>query len=170
MARIDGDVLPRRLPARLWLVPVASTIAGSAIGLLPVIASAPMLPSFGLLMALAWRILRPEMWPAWVALPLGMVDDLINGAPLGTAGTLWTIAFLGLDFADGRPMWRDYWLDWGLASLAILFCGLGDWAISGFVGGAARFATWMPLAGVSVILFPAAVWLTARLDRWRLRR
>jgi rod shape-determining protein MreD len=169
MARPDTE-MAGRLPARLWLVPVASTVAASAVGLLPIIATAPVLPPLGLIMALAWRMLRPEMWSPWVALPLGLADDLIGGAPLGSAATLWTIAFLGLDIADHRPTWRDHWGDWWAATLAILFCGLGDWAIAAFVGGAAPVWTWLPTAIVGIILFPAMTWVASRLDRWRLRR
>lgn len=170
MALLQSDLTPQRLSARLWLVPIVSTLAASALGLLPIVASAPILPPFGLLMALAWRLLRPEMWSPWMALPLGLADDLIGGAPLGTAATLWTIIFLAIDIVDHRPMWRDFWLDWWLATLAILFCGLGDWAINAFVGGAALVTSWLPMAAVGVILFPAVAWTAARLDRWRLKK
>jgi rod shape-determining protein MreD len=152
------------------VVPVVSTIAASALGLLPIVAVAPALPPFGLLMALAWRLLRPEMWPPWVALPLGLVDDLISGAPLGTAATLWTIVFLGFDIVDTRPMWRDYWLDWWLASIAILFCGLGDWLFADFVTGAGPVWTMLPTLGIAIVIFPGVVWICTRLDRWRLKR
>lgn len=138
--------------------------------LLPIVATAPTLPPFGLLMALGWRLLRPEMWHPWMASLLGLADDLICGAPLGTSMTLWTIAFLGFDIVDTRPMWRDYWLDWWLASVAILFCGVGDWLITGFVSGAAPVWTILPTLAIGIVFYPAVVWICSRLDRWRLKR
>ena len=124
MAEYGPEMLSRPSAVRLRLIPVLATVIGSATALLPIVTETPWLPPFGLLMALGWRLLRPEMWPAWVAFPLGLVDDLMTGAPLGSAASLWTIAFLSIDIADSRPMWRDYWLDWWIAGAAILFCGL----------------------------------------------
>ena len=170
MAVAEPDLLARRRSARLWVVPVVTTVLASTLALLPIVATAPVLPPFGLLMALAWRLLRPEMWPPWVAFLLGFADDLIGGAPLGTAATLWTVAFLAFDIVDAQSMWRDHWLDWWLASLAILFCALGDWLVAGFVGGAGPVWTIVPTLAIGVMLFPVALWLCTRLDRWRLKR
>jgi rod shape-determining protein MreD len=166
----ETDLLLRPSQARLSLVPILSTLAGSATAVLPFITTAPILPPLGLVMALAWRLLRPEMWPAWVALPLGLADDLLSGAQIGSATTLWTIAFLAIDVADHRPMWRDHWLDWGLASIAILFCALGGWALQDFAEGAGLLWPVLPQAALTILVFPAAARLCARLDRWRLAR
>jgi len=47
----------RKLRARL--TPTLSVLIGSAMTLAPIIADAPMLPPFGLMMLLAWRLMRP---------------------------------------------------------------------------------------------------------------
>jgi rod shape-determining protein MreD len=170
MAAFESDFLDRPSAARLWIVPIAMTVAGSALTLLPIVTQAPLLPPFGLLVALGWRLLRPEMWPAWVAFPLGLVDDLLTGAPLGSAATLWTIAFLSIDIVDSRPLWRDHWMDWWIAAAAILFCGLGAWAIDRFVAGGGAIAPALPQIPFAVLLFPPVAKLCALVDRWRLRR
>ena len=100
MAIIESDLLGRPSALRLQALPVATTLLGSCVNLLPFISTAPVLPPFGLLMALGWRLLRPELWAAWVALPLGLADDLITGTAPGTAMSLWTITFLGIDLLD----------------------------------------------------------------------
>ncbi|MFD2501348.1 rod shape-determining protein MreD [Rhizorhabdus histidinilytica] len=97
----------------MTIVPILSTLAGSATALLPIVATEPIVPPFGLMMLLAWRLLRPEIWPVWVALPLGLADDLISGHYLGTAMILWTIAFLSLEWVDQALRWRDSWIEWG---------------------------------------------------------
>jgi rod shape-determining protein MreD len=163
--------LPHRpSPLRMRLVPPAMTILGSGMTLLPIVANWPLLPPFGLLVALGWRLLRPEMWPAWVAFPLGLVDDLLTGAPLGSAATLWTAAFLFIDIVDGRPLWRDHLMDWWIAAGAILFCGLGGWAIDRFVAGGGRITTALPAIAFAILLFPPIARLCALVDRWRLSR
>lgn len=68
---------------------VASILAGSLVTLLPVVATVPFLPPFGLLMFLGWRLLRPGALPVWAAAPLGLFDDLVSGQPLGSAVLLW---------------------------------------------------------------------------------
>ena len=170
MAIIESDLLGQPSRARLQAIPIVSTMIGSGVTLLPFIATAPVLPSFGLLMALAWRLLRPEMWGAWIALPLGLADDLITGTAPGTAMTLWTITFLGIDLIDARPMWRDHWMDWWIACLAILFCGFGQWAIGYFISGGGALWTMIPPTILAILCFPPIARLCAFLDRWRLAK
>lgn len=155
---------------RARAVPVATTMLGSLLHALPVVASAPVLPPFGLLMLLGWRLLRPELWQAWVALPLGLFDDLAAGQPPGSAMTLWTCAFLLLDMLDDRLIWRDYWIEWLVAAVLILFAMLGEWAVAAFTVGARPIWPIVPLMLVTIFCFPLAVRVCAMLDRWRLRR
>ena len=160
----------RLLPPRARLVPVAATMAGSLTQTLPMIASAPVLPPAGLLMLLAWRLLRPEIWHAWVALPLGLFDDLVGGHPLGSGMTLWTTSFLLLDMIDDRLIWRDYWVEWMVAALLIVGCMASGWAIAALTVADGAIAGIIPQAAITIFCFPAMVRLCAALDRWRLRR
>ena len=71
MARGDEPRL-NRVSSRWALigVPAISVMLGSMTVLLPSIALYPLLPPFGLLMLLAWRMLVRDLWPVWAALPL----------------------------------------------------------------------------------------------------
>lgn len=169
-SRIASGRSERVVRARARIVPIASTIAGSAGSLLPFIAVSPVLPPFGLLMLLGWRLLRPEMWPAWVGLPLGLVDDLIGARPLGSSAALWTLALLALDLVDNRLFWRDYWVEWLLASVAIIACIGGGWLLAGFTGGGGTALAIVPQIAMAIFCFPAAARLCAALDHWRLRQ
>lgn len=160
----------RRFLARARSVPVLSTIAGSATVLLPIITVSPLLPPFGLLMLLGWRLLRPELWAAWVALPLGLADDLLGGQPIGTSMSLWTIILLAIDLVDNRLVWRDYWMDWLVAAVAILFCLGGSWIFARFTGGGGTMLALVPQIGIAIFCFPAIARLCVVLDRWRLAR
>lgn len=156
--------------ARARIVPVLSTIAGSTAALLPIVSVSPLLPPFGLLMLLGWRLLRPEMWHAWVALPLGLADDLIGGQPLGTAMSLWTITLLAIDLVDNRLVWRDYWVDWLVAAVAIPFCLGGSWMFARYTGGGGTVFALAPQIAIAIFCFPAVARLCVVLDRWRLVR
>jgi len=165
---IDDDRALRRLMWRARLVPIVSTMAGSLLALMPVVSDVPLLPSFGLLMLLSWRLLRPEHWPLWIGVPLGAFDDLIGGAPLGSAILLWTLCLLALDAVDSRLIWRDYWQEWLLAAASILFCGLAGLFIAHRTGGGGDLKTIVPQLTLGILLFPVTARIASRLDHWRL--
>lgn len=157
------------LRARMRVIPIVSVVIGSLAPLLPIVASWPMLPPLGLLMLLGWRLLRPELWPLWIGLPLGLLDDLISGNPIGAAMLVWTLILIALDFADGRYLWRDYWFEWLIASGAISFYILASMLISAIIdGGSAAVWPLLPQLAMAILLVPLVLRLCARLDAWRL--
>lgn len=163
--RATRKPLPRRLAQ---LLPAASVIAGSAVTLLPVVSQTGWMPEFGLLMLLAWRLLRSDPWPLAAAAPLGLANDLLSGGPLGLSMVLWTAAMLVLDLAERRTMWRDYWIEWLLGALLIVSSETARWWIAGVSGAALPFATILPRLAISVLLFPLAARLAVLLDKRRL--
>ncbi len=153
---------------RARAVPIVTTMAGSACALLPIVTSWPALPPLGLLMLLAWRLLRPEIWHAWIGLPLGLFDDLLSGQTPGTSMFLWTVILIILDFVDAQLLWRDYWIDWLIATIAIIAgISLGYW-LSGLGGTEASLLVAVPQMILSVLSFPVTVRLCRLLDTWRL--
>jgi len=157
VARLRGQVLP-----------VISTVIGSAVTLLPIVAGSPMLPPFGLLMLLSWRLIRPELWPIWIGIPLGLIDDLLSGQPIGSAVMLWTIALLAIDQIDRRLLFRDYWQDWLIAAAAIILCLVGGLFTANATGGNTEIAVIVPQILLSVMAYPVVARFCAVLDRWRL--
>lgn len=158
----------RRMRRRAAAVPIISTVAGSAVALLPIVASVPLIPPVGLLMLLGWRLLRPELWPAWIGLPLGLADDLISGRPLGTAMVLWTAILLAIDAAEDRMTWRGWWEEWLFAGVACGVATLGAWLVARFTGGGGALRMTAPMLVAAILLFPLAQRVCARLDVWRL--
>ncbi len=154
----DDDGAERVLTRKV----VVSILVGSLVTLLPIVATVPFLPPFGLLMFLAWRLLRPGALPVWAAAPLGLFDDLVSGQPLGSAMLLWQLCSLMLDLVDTRLVARDFWQDWLLAGGAIAVCLVAGRAfatsLSAHVDTVLLFQTI-----VSVALFPAATRLCTAL-------
>lgn len=169
------SVLPYRgappiLSAKAKAVPIVSTMIASVLPLmLPIIAEGPVLPPFGLMVILAWRLLRPGFWTPWAPLPLGLFDDLASGQPLGSAMLSWTLAFLAIDASERTLIWRDYVQDWFTASLTLAGCILAAYLFALFAGGAAPIYALVPQLLASILIFPAVARLCARLDVWRLR-
>jgi rod shape-determining protein MreD len=155
---------------RRRFVPVGSTVGAILLSLLPIVASAPLLPDLGFVTLLVWRLLRPEIWSAQVALALGFVNDLVVGHPIGQSMLLWTAAFLVLDLLDSRLGFRDYLMDWLIGAALIIFHTLGAWYIALLMGSDVRFTVILPQLGLCVLVYPVVARLVLGLDRWRLMR
>nr|WP_295374877.1 rod shape-determining protein MreD [uncultured Sphingosinicella sp.] len=168
IALTSGDV--RRKDLRRRYVPIGSVIAACLLNLAPIVVSTPVVPDFAFMVLLAWRLLRPEMWSATTAIPLGLFNDLLVGHPIGQSVALWTTAFLLMDVIDSRVVWRDYWMDWLFASFFILAYTYGDWVIGRWMGSSADFGVLWPLIGASVLVYPVIARIVLVLDRWRLTR
>ncbi|QPQ55438.1 rod shape-determining protein MreD [Allosphingosinicella flava] len=168
IASSNRDVARR--DARRRYVPLVSTIAAILFAILPIVVTTPIVPDFAFLVLIAWRLLRPEMWTAQMALPLGLLNDLVDGLPLGQSMALWTLTFLAFDILDARLNWRDYWMDWFFAALAILTYSLAGWAIGRLMGNMASFTVLLPQIVLSVFLYPVVARIILMLDRWRLAR
>ena len=152
-------------------IPAATVIVGSMISLLPIVSATGWWPDWGLLMLVAWRLLRADAWPAWWAAPLGFANDLIVGNPIGLSVALWAAMMIAMDILDRRTMWRDYWIEWGIAALFIALAELAQWRTAALLGAPVPLGiTAGPAALVGILCFPVAAFLAARIDRWRLGR
>ena len=152
-------------------IPAVTVILGSMLSLLPIVSSRGWWPDFGLLMLLGWRLMRSDAWPAWWVAPLGFVNDLILGNPIGLSVALWAAMMVAMDILDRRTMWRDYWIEWAIASLFIGLSELAHWRIAGLLGADLPFnISAGPSILVGVLCFPVAAFLASRADRWRLGR
>ena len=156
--------------ARRQLVPVLSTLAAALLDTLPIVIQTPLVPDLAFIVVIAWRLLRPEMWQAAVALPLGLFNDLVSGHPLGQSMAIWTVAFLIFDVIDSRVGWRDYWLDWLFACLAIVGNAAAGWYIAHLSGAAVAFEILLPQIALSIFAYPLVARIILGLDRWRLAR
>jgi rod shape-determining protein MreD len=158
-------------PQRLAMImPAATVFAASLLAALPIISTSGWYPDFGYLVLISWRLLRADPWPAWWAAPLGLVNDLFTGYPIGFSIALWSATMLALDLIDRRTMWRDYWIEWVLAAVLIAIDEVLQWRLAGLVGAAPPFARMVPPIVVSVCVFPLVAWIISRIDAWRLGR
>lgn len=152
----------------VWSAPV-TIMLGSLVTLLPVVATFPFLPPFGLLMLLGWRLTRAEAIKAWVAVPLGLFDDMVSGQPLGSAMLLWAVCFLAIDVLDTRLVWRDFWQDWLIASGAIALCLIAGRMVAVPFSAHVDTALLMQII-VCAALFPVASRFCGWLDRDTIQR
>jgi len=155
---------------KMLAIPIASIVVCSMITTLPVLTTQPILPPFGFLMFLAWRLMRPGLLPVWSGVPFGLIDDIFSGQPFGSAGLLWSLAILTIEFIDSRAIWRDHFQDWLIASLLIAAALLGGLWFAALAHAAPGAIVLLPQIWLSILLYPLIVRICARLDSWRLAK
>ena len=157
-------------PAFAPYIPAGSVVLASLLAALPLISSQGWYPDFGFLLFLGWRLLRSDPWPSWWAAPLGFINDLFTGTPLGYSVALWCATMIVLDLVDRRTMWRDYWIEWMLAAVLISADELLQWRVAKAIDAAPPLVAIVPPVVISVLVFPLVAWLVGRIDGWRLGR
>jgi len=167
--RHDGPIGRPRTALHIQGTPIFSVMLGSMlVQMLPIVAQTPFIPPLGLMILIAWRVLRPDIWPLWIGFPLGLFDDVMSGQPIGSAIVIWTVILLALEIEGRRHFWRDYWHGWIIAALALTFAILADWAIVHLSGHGGPVQLVLPQLAIAIGLFPFVVRLCTVLDRWRL--
>ena len=162
-------------PASLWrmrIAPVATVMIASALPLmLPLVANSPVLPPLGLLFFLCWQLLRTEIWPVWIGLPLGLWDDLFSGQPIGTAVGLWTLASIAIHYSSQRIYWRGFLHDWAIAALLIaIIQSLAALIVHPGAATGRVLGLVVPQIIISALLVPLFMRLTGKFDNFRLKR
>lgn len=157
-------------PVLAYGIPWATIMLASLAPLLPIIASAPIVPPLGYLFLLSWRVLRPGLLPMWAGLPLGLFDDLFSGQPVGSGILLFSLTMIALELIELRFPWRGFWQDWAVAALfSALYLGL-----AAIFSGAAiiwmQLSLLLPQLMLTILLFPVVAQIVSLLDRFRLKR
>lgn len=159
---IDRPGSDRRARALPWL----SVVAGSLVATAPVVATLPLMPPFGLLMLLGWRLLAPLSLRIWAPGLLGLADDLVSGQPLGSAMLLWQLTAFAIDLVDRRTIFRDFWQDWLIAS-GLIAANLVAARFLATPFGAHVDTVLVMQAMIAILAFPLAARTVAWIDRRR---
>lgn len=173
---LHNAILQRRINAEpstrlMVIVPWVSVLLASLVpAFLPFIHWAPLMPPLAYMVLLSWRMLRPGFWPSWAGTPLGLIDDLASGQPLGSAVLLFSLTLIVMDMVDERLLWRSFNLDWIIASLFLI-------AYLPVAAVIAQQSFWIiPIASVApqlllaLLTYPLVTRFVAGLDRFRMRR
>lgn len=151
-------------------VPAACVVVAILFCALPIVVENGWFPDFGFLMLIAWRLRRSDVWPAWWAAVLGLLNDALSGAPIGLSIAVWTGAMLLTEIAERRILWKDYWIEWALAALLIVMNETAQWQVAAWMGAKVPFTAVIPPLFISIAAFPLFAWAVAAIDGWRLRR
>ena len=150
------------------LLPWTTVMVGSLLTIVPVGATLALLPPFGLLVLLSWRLLAPVAIRLWAPAALGLFDDIVSGQPIGSAMLLWTLAYFLVGVMEARSGMRDFWQHWAIAAAAITLCLVGGRLAASPLGAHVDVALATQVV-LSVLIFPAVAFLIGRIDARRVR-
>jgi len=125
---------------------------------------APLLP---LAAVFFWSVRQPQLMTPTMVFVAGLIDDVLAGTPLGLGALVlllvrWLVVSQRLVFL-GKPfalMW------WGFAIVAMVAVTMA-WLLGGLARGALIPAGSIAVQlALTMIAFPAAVWLFGRIDHF----
>ena len=142
------------------VTPFLMTVALILLGAMPLSmpVDLPITPALGLMAVFYWSVYRPDLLPAVAVFALGLLQDLISGAPLGITAVIWLGTF-GIVLNQrkiflGKPFAMSWW---GFSMVAVA-AGAARWLISSALAGHLLDAHRMTAElAATVVLFPLAV-------------
>jgi rod shape-determining protein MreD len=110
------------------LMPVASTLLLVLVGAVPlhVPGLQSVAPSLPMIAVFYWALNRPDLMPPAAAFGVGLIQDILSGAPIGSTAAIFVLLHAGLQsqrgFFHGKPF-PILWLGFAVAAIAAaLFC------------------------------------------------
>jgi rod shape-determining protein MreD len=150
------------------LVPWLTCLAAAILSLLwlPVPGYAAISPAFALIAIYCWSVWRPELLPYVAVFAIGVIEDLIRGAPLGGGPLTLLIAAAFVRSQHRLIHGKSFETFWAAFGMTALLVALATWAAQSFAHQ--RLLAPGPAALqflFTVALFPVAAWLLSRAQR-----
>ena len=74
---------------------------------------------------------------------------------------------LAMELVDRRTEWRDYWVEWAIATVLIAVDRWAEWQVAGLAGAPVPLLNVLPGIAFGVLAFPLAAIIVLRVERWR---
>jgi rod shape-determining protein MreD len=169
-----SDVFSRDQSLASRLIPFATTLLFALISVVPlhIPGFAVVTPAFALMAVYHWTIYRSDLLPPVAVFGIGLLLDLLNGAPyVGTSSLLLLLlrsALLGLRRFFVNQPFPVLWAGFLVVTLAMT---VAEWAVVSVLHGAA-LAAQPPIFGaaLTVATFPLGSFLLGRMQRSLLMR
>jgi rod shape-determining protein MreD len=163
---MQPTLLQRMDAAARKLVPFGLTLALMLFALAPtrIPGLAHITPMYALAAIYFWSIYRPDLMGYGTAFGIGVLEDLLTGAPLGSGALILMLCqylvFRQPKFFNAKPF-GVFWMAFGVVALG---AGLAKWLCVGLTapGGFTRFGDMLTSVLMTVAVYPAIAWLLAR--------
>lgn len=144
------------------LLPIAISLVLTLAVILPI-----GLPQWGLLapplLLIAvyyWSIVRPDLMPPTAAFVLGLFQDLLTGAPLGSGALVMVLTQWTMRSQQRYLFNRPFFLMWAAFAPVVLIAGVLDWLIYAMLTfNAVPIASALVRMMLGFVLFPVVAWI-----------
>jgi rod shape-determining protein MreD len=120
----------------------------------------PLAPGFGLMAVFYWSVYRPDLLPALAVFALGLLQDLISGAPVGITAVIYLGTFALVLNQRKIFLGKPFALSWWGFSVVAIAAEATRWLLSSVLAG--RLLDVHRVGGelgATILLFPLSVWL-----------
>ncbi|MGB7405988.1 MAG: hypothetical protein WA906_09875 [Pacificimonas sp.] len=150
--------------SRAMVAPLV-VILGMIVTAAPIFTPIALWPNFALALVFLYALYRPTQLPAWTAVPLGALADLIFGLPLGANAVLLPLFMIAIIWVDERGP-RVHWLaDWALAVPFIFAYQSILWSLCLFAGPNIPALPFLTQGLATLAVFPLVAVLFVRTQR-----
>jgi rod shape-determining protein MreD len=126
----------------------------------------PLMPQLALLGVLTWVIRRPDLMRVGVAFLLGLMQDLWLGGPVGVEACLFALYAWALAGQQLVFLTRPFNFEWFVVAVLILLHQFIVWLMGLWLwSGTIDLVPLMMQGLLSALIYPAMVWIHARLQR-----
>ncbi|MDR3423809.1 MAG: rod shape-determining protein MreD [Alphaproteobacteria bacterium] len=163
------DIFWQRLDAWFRIaMPSATAVLLALLGVVvwPLPYLGPVMPPLAFIALFYWSAHRPDLFPSGVAFLLGVLNDVINGFPLGVSAFLFTLAH--------QLIWRQrrffaghsFFMLWSGFALASALMMVAEWLLIGLVRWQATpFLPVLVQTVLAIVVFPLPCWIMIWLQR-----
>lgn len=155
----------------LWLRNAMPSVTAAVMALLSVVSwpipyLGEVMPPLAFIALFYWSTHRPDLFPPSVAFFIGLLNDIINGLPMGVSALLFTIAHQVIwmqrrFFAD-----HSFLMLWSGFALAVFTFMMFEWLLVGAVRW--QLVPLLPVLArtvLAIVIFPLPCWVMIRLQR-----
>lgn len=133
---------------------------------LPIPEYSMLAPNFVLICAFYWIVHRPDLFPAWGAFVVGLLDDALSGAPMGLNALVLLLVHYAIVAQHKFFRGKAFWLIW--SSFALIATGAA--VVTAIVAYAAAhlsvpFGLFATQLALTIAIYPAVGAVLGRVQR-----
>jgi rod shape-determining protein MreD len=156
------------LALRSWrlAMPAIAVLLSLYIMAAPVWLIAPVMPQLAVAGVLTWTIRRPDLMRVGIAFLLGLIQDLWLAGPLGVEACLFALLVVLVGSQQLVFAVRPFRFEWLMVAIIVAGHQLCVWLLGVWLwAGKIQLLPLLLQGAATVALYPAIVWLNARLQR-----
>jgi rod shape-determining protein MreD len=117
-------------------------------------------PPFLLIAIFYWSIVRPDLLPPTAAFVLGLFQDLLTGAPLGSGALIMVVTQWTMRGQQRYLINRPFLLMWAAFAPVAIIAGALDWLIYALLNfHIVPIGSALVRIALGIILFPVVAWV-----------